>query len=111
MNKYNTESKRIILGPRQRSIPQLPNLDANAPRKIKEYNFRNPDKFNKEHLKVIGHIHELFCREVTMSLNSMLRINCELNVANVQQVTYGDFLATMAEDLYTGILSMQPFLT
>jgi flagellar motor switch protein FliM len=111
MNKYNTESKRIIPGPRQRSIPQLPNLDDNNPRRVKEYNFRNPDKFNKEHLKVIGNIHELFCREVTLSLNSMLRINCELNVANVQQVTYGDFLATMSEDLYTGILSMQPFLT
>lgn len=111
MQKYNRDSKKIIPGPRVRSIPELPPVGPDSPPKIKEYNFRNPDKFNKEHLKVIGNIHEMFCKEVTLSLNSLLRINCELSVANVQQVTYGDFLATMSEDLYTGIINMQPFLT
>ena len=111
MQRYNRDSKKIISGSRVRTIPELPPVGPEVLPKIKEYNFRNPDKFNKEHLKVIGNIHEMFCKEVTLSLNSLLRINCELSVANVQQVTYGDFLATMSEDLYTGIINMQPFLT
>ena len=111
MQKYNRDSKKIIASPRVRTIPELPPVGPESSPRVKEYNFRNPDKFNKEHLKVIGNIHEMFCKEVTLSLNSLLRINTELSVANVQQLTYGDFLATMSEDLYTGIISMQPFLT
>ena len=80
-------------------------------KKIKDYNFKNPDKFSKDHLKVLGSIHEHFCRQVTLALNATLRMPIEFTVANVQQLTYGDFIDSMPEDLLTGVLNMYPLVT
>jgi flagellar motor switch protein FliM len=96
---------------RARHTPELPPLARYKPKKIKEYNFKNPDKFSKEHLRILGSIHEMFCRQVNMALNAALRMSTELSVANVQQLTYGDYVASVPEDLLTGVLNMYPFVT
>lgn len=93
------------------SLPALSPLVRNKPKKIKNYNFKNPDKFSKDHLKVLGSIHETFCRQANMALNAALRMSTELSVANVQQLTYGDFITSMPDDLLIGILNMYPFTT
>lgn len=96
---------------RARESDHLPVIIRNKPKKIKDYNFKNPDKFSKDHLKVLGSIHEHFCRQVTLALNSALRMSIEFSVANVQQLTYGDFIDSMPEDLLTGVLNMYPLST
>lgn len=96
---------------RQRETQSLPLITRDKPKKIKDYNFKNPDKFSKDHLKILATIHEHFCRQVTLSLNSTLRMPIEFSVANVQQLTYGDFIESMPEDLLTGVLSMYPLVT
>ena len=96
---------------RARANDQLPLITRDKPKKIKDYNFKNPDKFSKDHLKVIGSIHEHFCRQVSLALNSTLRMPLEFSVANVQQLTYGDFIDSMPEDLLTGVLNMYPLVT
>ncbi len=96
---------------RARENDQLPVIVRNKPKKIKDYNFKNPDKFSKEHLKILGSIHEHFCRQVTLALNATLRMPIEFSVANVQQLTYGDFIDSMPEDLLTGVLNMYPLAT
>ena len=96
---------------RDRDHGQIPSLIRAKPKKIKDYNFKNPDKFSKDHLRVLGSIHEHFCRQVSLSLNSTLRMPIEFSVANVQQLTYGDFVESMPEDLITGVLNMYPLVT
>ncbi|MCE2928782.1 MAG: FliM/FliN family flagellar motor switch protein [Candidatus Caenarcaniphilales bacterium] len=96
---------------RARQNDKLPALVRTKVKKIKDYNFKNPDKFSKDHLKVLGSIHEHFCRQVSLALNSMLRLPMEFSVANVQQLTYGDFIDSMPEDLITGVLNMYPLVT
>ncbi|MDD9897949.1 MAG: FliM/FliN family flagellar motor switch protein [Candidatus Melainabacteria bacterium] len=96
---------------RQREDTALPLIVRDKPKRIKDYNFKNPDKFSKDHLKILANIHDHFCRQVTLSLNSALRMPIELSVANVQQLTYGDFIESMPEDLLTGVLSMYPLVT
>lgn len=96
---------------RARENEDLPGLKRNKIKKIKDYNFKNPDKFSKDHLRVLGTIHEHFCRQVSLALNSTLRIPIEFSVANVQQLTYGDFVDSMPDDLVTGVLSMYPLVT
>jgi flagellar motor switch protein FliM len=96
---------------RERVHGQIPALIKNKPKKIKDYNFKNPDKFSKDHLRVLGSIHEHFCRQVSLSLNSTLRMPIEFSVANVQQLTYGDFIDSMPEDLITSVLNMYPLVT
>jgi flagellar motor switch protein FliM len=96
---------------RERYHGQIPFLVNNKPKKIKDYNFKNPDKFSKDHLRVLGSIYEHFCRQVSLSLNSTLRMPIEFSVANVQQLTYGDFVDSMPEDLITSVLNMYPLVT
>lgn len=96
---------------REREHAQIPSLIRTKPKKIKDYNFKNPDKFSKDHLRVLGSIHEHFCRQVSLSLNSTLRMPIEFSVANVQQLTYGDFIESMPDDLITGVLNMYPLVT
>lgn len=96
---------------RERVHNQIPSLVTTKPKKIKDYNFKNPDKFSKDHLRVLGSIHEHFCRQVSLSLNSTLRMPIEFSVANVQQLTYGDFIESVPEDLITGVLNMYPLVT
>ncbi len=100
-----------VAGNRARETDQLPSITRDKPKKIKDYNFKNPDKFSKDHLRILGSIHEHFCRQVTLALNSTLRMPIEFSVANVQQLTYGDFIDSMPEDLLTGVLNMYPLVT
>lgn len=104
-------SKKNAAEERNRDSQTLPVQQKNSEKKIKEYNFKNPDKFSKDHLRVISNIHETFCRQVNMALNAALRMPTELSVANVQQMTYGDYIESMPEDLLTGVLNMFPFVT
>jgi flagellar motor switch protein FliM len=103
-NKYKSKTR-----PRASSV--MPAMPQTGSKKVKEYNFKNPDKFSKEHLRIVANIHEQFCRQVNMALNAALRMPTELSVANVQQLTYGDFVASMPEDLLVGVLNMYPFTT
>lgn len=107
MSLYN----KNLPSKRGRSNELLPELVRDNAKKIKEYNFKNPDKFSKDHLKVLGNIHEHFCRQVSLALNSALRMPIEFSVANIQQLTYGDYIDSMPEDLIVGVLNMYPLVT
>lgn len=107
MNLFN----KNLPSKRARENELLPPLVRNKVKKIKDYNFKNPDKFFKDHLKVLGGIHEHFCRQVSLALNSALRMPIEFSVANIQQLTYGDYVESMPEDLIVGVLNMYPLVT
>ena len=107
MNLFN----KNLPNKRARDSDFLPPLVRNKVKKIKDYNFKNPDKFSKDHLKVLGSIHEHFSRQVSLALNSVLRMPVEFSVANIQQLTYGDYVESMPEDLIVGVLNMYPLVT
>ncbi len=96
---------------RDREEASLPKLGQRKNRKIKEYNFKNPDKFSKEHLRLFGSAHEYFCRQANMALNAALRMQTEFTVAAVQQLTYGDYITSLPETTITAVMNMYPFTT
>ncbi len=96
---------------RDREEASLPKLGQRKNRKIKEYNFKNPDKFSKEHLRLFGSAHEYFCRQANMALNAALRMQTEFTVAAVQQLTYGDYVSSLPESTITAVMNMYPFTT
>lgn len=96
---------------RNRDADGLPLPFDGKNKRVKEYNFKNPDKFSKEHLRLLGSVHELFCRQANMSLNATLRMQTELSVQSVQQLTYADYLTDMQEDMVTAVMTMYPFVT
>ncbi|MDD3420282.1 MAG: flagellar motor switch protein FliM [Candidatus Gastranaerophilales bacterium] len=74
----------------------------------KLYNFRRPDKFSKDHLKVLQDIHKEFSRQLSMALTAYLRMHIEMEVVSADQLTYMEFVNSMPTPATVGILELSP---
>ena len=75
------------------------NLDAPVSDEFKRgcklYNFRRPDKFSKEHLKALQDIHRDYVRHLATILTAYLRMEVEIDVISVDQLTYEEYICSM----------------
>jgi len=74
----------------------------------KLYNFRRPDKFSKDHLKVLQDIHKEFSRQLSMTLTAYLRMHIEMEVVSADQLTYMEFVNSMPVPATVGIVELNP---
>ena len=74
----------------------------------KLYNFRRPDKFSKDHLKVLQDIHKEFSRQLSMTLTAYLRMHIEMEVVSADQLTYMEFVNSMPTPATVGIVELAP---
>ena len=58
---------------------------------IKEYDFKRPAKFSKEHLRTLEIIYEHYSRLLSTNLPVYLRKNIQVNVINSETVTFSEF--------------------
>lgn len=77
-------------------------------RGYKLYNFRRPDKFSKEHLRALQDIHRDFARQVAMSFTTYLRMDVEMDIISVDQLTYDEFVCSMPPHIQNGIFKLNP---
>jgi len=77
-------------------------------RGYKLYNFRRPDKFSKEHMRALQDIHRNFSRNLSMILTAYLRMEVELDVISVDQLTYHEFVGSMPSHVQNGIFKLNP---
>lgn len=77
-------------------------------RNYKLYNFRRPDKFSKDHLRALQTIHDSFARQLGMILTAYLRMNVEIDVVSVDQLTYDEFVRSMPSPITVTIIEMEP---
>ena len=59
-----------------------------APKKIRTYDFKKPDKFSKEHLKSFQHIFETFIRNASPSLSLKFESPISYHIASLDQLSY-----------------------
>lgn len=93
--------------------PMLPsNLNENhfenTKKGYKLYNFKRPDKFSKDHLRVLQDIHREFARQLTLVLTAYLRMHVEIDVVSIDQLTYEEFTDSMPESVTVGIVELAP---
>ena len=74
----------------------------------KLYNFRRPDKFSKEHLRGLQDIHREFSRQLSLMLTAYLRMNVEIDVVSVDQLTYDEFVRSMPSPITIGVVELSP---
>ena len=74
----------------------------------KLYNFRRPDKFSKDHLRALQDIHKEFSRQLSLILTTYLRMNMEVDVISVDQLTYDEFVRSMPTPITIGIIELSP---
>ena len=77
-------------------------------RRIKKYDFANPSKFAKEHINTLRMIHETFARFFQTTMATYLRVNAEIHVKRVRQMTYGEYLKGLGSPAAIFVYGMEP---
>ena len=77
-------------------------------RAVKVYDFKRPDKFNKDQLRAIQMIHEFFARQLTTAFSSFVRAMVSVEVASVEQLSYDEFVKSLVQPTVIVIMEMYP---
>ena len=81
--------------------------DADGP--VVRYDFRRPDRVSKEQIHALQFLHDRCARNISTSLSAYLRTSINLSVVSVDQFSYGEFLATLADPTAFYALAIAPF--
>ena len=77
-------------------------------KKVKTYDFRRPDKFSKDQIRTLFMLHESFSRLLNTYLSTQLRTMVKVEVASVEQLTYQEFVQSLANPSVISILAVPP---
>ncbi|MGI6567721.1 MAG: flagellar motor switch protein FliM [Firmicutes bacterium] len=72
------------------------------------YDFKRPHRFSKERVRALQRIHEQFARELSGMISAKLRTRVELNVASIEQLTFGEFIRSVPNPSVIILCTMQP---
>jgi flagellar motor switch protein FliM len=85
---------------------QTPRIRATRPAAI--YNFRRPDRIPKSMLRSLQLLHDKFCANVSSSLSAYLRTITEVSLLSLEQTSYNEFLASLADPTCYNALTIKP---
>ena len=77
-------------------------------RPAKNYDFRRPAKFSKEHLRTLEIIFEHYGRLLSTNLPVYLRKNIQVNVVNSEACTFSEFSTALANPVLLSIVGFYP---
>lgn len=75
---------------------------------VKNYDFKRPAKFSKEHLRTLEIIFEHYGRLISTNLPVYLRKNVQVTVASSETVTFSEFSNALANPVILGVVNFQP---
>ncbi len=79
-------------------------------KQVKNYDFRRPAKFSKEHLRTLEIIFEHYGRLISTNLPVYLRKNVQVGVASSEAVTFSEFSNSLSNPVIMGIINFAPLL-
>ncbi|HZT12965.1 MAG TPA: flagellar motor switch protein FliM [Candidatus Baltobacteraceae bacterium] len=80
-------------------------------KRIKSFDFRfnkRLEKFSNNQLQTLRTLHENFTRLLNNSLSVYLRTRVEASIVSIEQISYGDFIASIGIPSILSIFSMDP---
>ncbi len=83
-------------------------MQETSERQVKDYDFKRPAKFSKEHLRTLEIIYEHYGRLVSTNLPVYLRKNVQVNVSSSEAVTFSEFTNALANPVILGIVDFAP---
>lgn len=75
---------------------------------VKDYDFKRPAKFSKEHLRTLEIIYEHYGRLLSTNLPVYLRKNIQVSVSSSETVTFSEFTNSLSNPVILGIVDFQP---
>ncbi len=77
-------------------------------RKVKKYDFRNPQKIAKDQLRTLEIIHDNFGRLFQTFLSGYLRTPVKISVISVEQIAYSEFTNAISIPAFLNIIDVRP---
>jgi len=77
-------------------------------KRVHEYDFVRPNKLSGEQLRALQRMHESIAQVITMVLSTYLRINLEVNIVSLGELTFEVFRNSLPNPTVINVLSMQP---
>lgn len=66
--------------------------------KIENYDFRKPQRYSSENIRCLNFIADDFCKKSTIYMNYELKFKSKLDVINIKQTNYQEFLDEVTPD-------------
>lgn len=83
-------------------------IQDNDEKQVRDYDFRRPAKFSKEHLRTLEIIYEHYGRLLSTNLPVYLRKNIQVSVASSETVTFSEFSNALSNPVILVIVSFSP---
>lgn len=89
-----------------RPAPERPSVERQA--RTRTFDFRRPNKLNRDHLRNLQIIHETFAGQFSTMLSSSLRTVCVMTVESIEELTYDEYVRDVPIPTHMSILSLEP---
>jgi flagellar motor switch protein FliM len=86
-----------------------PAMMGSSQSEVRAFDFRRPNKLNRDHLRNMQIVHETFARQFTTVLSSTLRTLANVSVTSIDQLTYDEFVRIAPNPTFLAILSTPPW--
>lgn len=83
-------------------------MQESGEKKVKDYDFKRPAKFSKEHLRTLEIIYEHYGRLISTNLPVYLRKNIQVTVSSSETVTFSEFTNALSNPVILGIVDFAP---
>lgn len=77
-------------------------------KKVKLYDFKNPQKISKEQLRTLEIIHENFGRHLQTFLTGYLRASVKTEILTVDQFAYSEFSNSLPNPAFLNVIDFKP---
>jgi flagellar motor switch protein FliM len=85
-------------------------LETAAVNKVRDYDFRTANRFNKEHIRTLKVIYDTFARLFSSYLSGTLRAMCSADVVSVEETKYAEFVNALPNPLILAVVRMPPMI-
>jgi flagellar motor switch protein FliM len=79
-----------------------------AQKKVRVYDFKRAVRFSKDHIRSLTRIHENFARYLTTYFSAQLRTFVQINVVQVEQLPYDEFIRSIPKMTILNIFEAEP---
>ncbi|HEX7009678.1 MAG TPA: flagellar motor switch protein FliM [Phycisphaeraceae bacterium] len=75
---------------------------------VRTYDFKRPERVSKDQMRALENLHEGFSRNFGAALSGFLRTIIEVKVANIEQLTFSEFIHSLPNPTCFNLLSCDP---
>jgi flagellar motor switch protein FliM len=98
----------LVAAAKDGEVPAKPAAPTRRPRRVREIDFTRPVKLAPDQQRRFERAHETFCRTASTRLSAELRTPFEMEVINVEQLTWSTALSGIPQPSIFGVATTQP---